>query len=49
MKQYTPKEKADRLVSAIVMLNEVGELTDGVAETLADRIYELGREEGRTA
>lgn len=46
-KVYTPEEKKDRLVSAIVMLNEVDELTSEIAETITDRIYELGQEEGQ--
>lgn len=46
-KVYTLQEKKDRLVSAIVMLNEVDELTSEIAYELADRIYELGQEEGK--
>lgn len=48
-KDFTPKEKLDRIVSAMVTLNEAGELTSSLAEAFADRAYELGQEEGKTA
>jgi hypothetical protein len=44
MKPQTQDSRATAIIDALVMLNAAGELDPDVAEQLANRVYEIGKE-----